>query len=208
MTKKEIQHTLLGILLLAALSESTWLYEMKVRFDWVSLIWLKKDLYSAWFVCMCAATAYLLPFLVKYRRIDSKVILTWLTFICLNISAYYMGDAVLKNLFSPVIEFLTFTDSLKFRLLGVFAVCLFAFGYHFITYHLIMEVRKQQAVLFFASAFLMFLLGNLTVLVIVGFGKGDSLADAVKMGYPQFWICLLLGVSGILTNLYFVDETE
>ena len=208
MTKQEIRQALTGILLLAILAEAMWLYEIVVRIGWANLAWLRKDLISPFGVCFCAATAYLLPFIVKYKQIDGKVILTWLSFICVNIAVFYIGEAVLKNLFSPLIALLSFGASLKMRLFGLFAVSIFAFGYYIITHKLIFNVRKQQLALFPLSVFLMFVLGSVTVFLIPGFGNGESIVDAVKMGYPQFWICTLLGITGILTVIYFSDEKE
>ncbi len=208
MTKEEIKQALIGILLLAFLAEAIWLYEIVVKIGWTGLEWLKRDLFSLYVVCTCAATAYIVPFIVKYRLIDGKVVLTWLSFICLNIVVFYFGETVLKKLFSPLIVFLSLGENIKIRLFGLFAVGAFAFGYYQITDKLILKVRKQQIVLFILSVVLMFVLGNITVLVLRGFGHGDSLVDAVKMGYPQFWICVLLGLSGILTIVYFDDEKE
>lgn len=206
MTKQEIRQALTGILLLAILAQALWLYEIVVRIGWANLAWLRKDLISPLGVCFCAATAYLLPFVVKYKQIDGKVILTWLSFICVNIAVFYIGEAVLKNLFSPLIALLSFGKSLKMRFFGLLAVSIFAFGYYIITHKLIFNVRKQQLALFPLSVFLMFVLGSISVFLIPGFGNGESIVDAVKMGYPQFWICLLLGVTGILTVIYFSDE--
>ena len=83
MTKQEIIKASIGILLLAMLAEAMWLYEIQVRVGWSSLDWLKKDLFSPLGIGFCAATAYLLPFMVKYQHIDGKVVLTWLSLICL-----------------------------------------------------------------------------------------------------------------------------
>jgi hypothetical protein len=208
MTKQEIKQTLFGVVLLAILAEAMWLYEMQVRLDWASLTWLRKDLFSPMGIAFCAALAYLLPFLVKYREVNGKVVLTLLTFVCLNIAVFYFGEAVLKSLFSRMIQLLSFGQSLKMRLFGLIAVGLFAFGYFQITDKLILPVRKQQLILFILSAFFMFILGNITVFFIHGFGNGDKLVDAVKMGYPQFWICILMGLSGIFTLVYFTKEEE
>ncbi len=206
MTKKEWAYTITGILLLAMLAEALWLHEIVVRIGWASLLWLKEDLISPIAICFCAGTAYILPFIIKYKQLDGKVILTWLSFVFLNIAVYYFGEAVLKNLFSRVIVYLSLGANIKMRFFGLFAVGLFAFGYHLITRHLIMQVSKQQTVLFLISAFLMFVLGILTAVFIPGFGQSAMLADAVKMGYPQFWICMLLGASGILTITHFAEE--
>jgi hypothetical protein len=206
MTKKEWVWSLLGILVLAILSEALWLYEIVVRIGWGSLLWLKEDLFSPIAICFCAGTAYILPFIIKYKQIDSKVILTWLSFVFLNITAFYFGEAVLKNLFSAIIASLSLAANIRMRLFGLSAVGIFAFGYHFMTTHLIMKVRKQQAALFLISVFLMFVLGIATVIFIPGYGYNSNLTDAVKMGYPQFWICILLGLSGALTMVYFSDD--
>lgn len=208
MTKQEIKQALIGIFLLAILAEVLWLYEIVVRIGWVGIEWLKQELYSVWGICLCAATAYILPLIIKYKLIDGKVILTWLSLICLNIAVFYFGETVLRKLFSPLIALLSFGESLKIRLFGLFAVSVFAFGYYQITDKLILKVRKQQVILFLLSVVLMFILGNMTVFVIRGFGQGSSLVDAVKMGYPQFWICILLGLSSILTIKYFSEEDE
>ena len=208
MTKEEIKQAVIGIFLLAILAEAIWLYEIIAQIGWVGLEWLKRDLFSPFVICTCAATAYIVPFIVKYRLIDGKVILTWLSLVCLNFSLFYFGEIVLRKLFSPLIALLSFGESITIRLFGLFAVASFAFGYYQITDKLIIKVRKQQVVLFILSAVLMFILGNITVFIIRGFGHGDSLVDAVKMGYPQFWICILLGLSSILTILYFDDEKE
>ena len=97
MTKKELVVSIAGILLLAILSEVMWLYEISVKIGWASLLWLKEDLFSPIGICFCAGTAYILPFLVKHKQIDGKVILTWLSFIFLNITVFYFGEAVLKK---------------------------------------------------------------------------------------------------------------
>ena len=206
MTKEEIKQALIGILLLAILAQAIWLYEIVVKIGWTGIEWLKRELFSPWGVSVCAATAYILPFIVKYKLIDSKVILTWLSLICINIAVFYFGEIVLKKLFSPLITLLSFGESIKIRLFGLFAVGFFTFGYNQITDNLILKVRKQQVVLFLLAIFLMFILGSMTVFVLRGFGQGSSLVDAVKMGYPQFWICILLGLSSILTIMYFSDE--
>ena len=206
MTKKEIIQSSIGILLLAMLAETIWLYEIVVRIGWTSLGWLEKDLFSPFAVCFCAATAYILPFLIKYKHIDGKVILTWLSFIFINITVFYMGDAVLKSLFSRFSMALSIADNLKMRLLGLLAVGIFSFGYYFVTNELIIKVCKQQVALFILIVFFMFVLCVVTVSVFDGFGHATGFTEAIKMGYPQFWVCVLLGVSGILTNMYFSEE--
>jgi hypothetical protein len=96
MTKQEIIKTAVGVLLMAMLAEAMWLYEIQVKIGWAGLIWLRKDLFSPLGAAFCAATAYLLPFLVKYKQVNGKVLLTWLSLICLNIAVFYFAETVFK----------------------------------------------------------------------------------------------------------------
>jgi hypothetical protein len=40
-------------------------------------------------------------------------------------------------------------------------------------------------------------LSLITILLIPGFGHQTGWIDAVKMGYPVFWVTVLLGVAGV-----------
>ena len=208
MNRVELRHAIISIVLLAVLCEAVWLYEIVVNIGWSGLNWLKKDLFSPYVICFLTATAYLLPFWLKYKVIDVKVILTLLTLFSINAAAYLCTDSILKIMSLPVSVSMTEGEMTKIRLVRMLVFLIFSFGHYFVTDKLVTEVDKRLTALFMLNSVLMFVLGIITAFFIRGFGNGYSLADAVKMGYPQFWICILMGLSGVFAVVRFSDENK
>ncbi len=84
----------------------------------------------------------------------------------------------------------------------------FSIGYYLVTHYLIVNMPKTFAAVFATSEVLMFLLAIITVYFIRGFGPNYDLIDAIKMGYPQFWVCILLGLSGVFIIAKNAEQEE
>jgi MFS family permease len=205
LTPQQLKHSLITIFLLAILSLAIWLYEIVAKIGWASLDWLNQDLFSPYLLCFFVAVAYIHPFWVRYRNIDGKLILTTLTLFILNISVFLLSDVVLRTIFSRL-GFLQ-SSSYKFNT-SMGLILLFGLGYFFITDKLIFKIKAKYALLFLACPFLMFVFGVTTNFFIRGFATSWGLVDAVKMGFPQFWICVLIGVLGIYISSLYDENTE
>ena len=190
MTKEERHFAIIAIGVLAILSQSIWLFEINVKIGWQGAAWLKRDLYAPFFICFFASMAYIFPFWVRYRKLDTRLILTVLTFYMINLSCYLLSDVVYNGM--------QLQSTALLQVLGLFVFTIFAGGYYYVTNELIMPIKKRFAFLFASCVLLMFVLSNVSVFFFRGFGSGTQWIDAVKMGYPFFWIAILLGVSGIL----------
>ena len=189
MNREERQLALKIIICLAILSQALWLLELTVRIGWKGFAWLKADLLSPFLIGLLAALAYITPFWVRYRHIDTRIILTVLTFYMINLSCYLLSDILFKGLqihSTPLLQ-----------ILRILIFIIFIGGYYHVTNELIMPIKKHMAVLFILCTVFMYVLSLISVLFIKGFGTGTQWIDAVKMGYPQLWICVLLGFSGI-----------
>jgi hypothetical protein len=194
MTKIELKQSLFIILSLAVTSIAIWLFEMTKIIGWSSVDWLQADLISPYFICFLAAVCFMTPIVMKYRKIDGKIILTFLTLSLINIVAFFLAETFLKGIFN---QLSFFSEKSGLYLLGIVTFIGFAASYYFVTHHLIVNMPKSFVFVFASSEILMFLLAMITAYFIRGFGKTSYIADAVKMGYPQFWICILLGLSGV-----------
>jgi hypothetical protein len=196
MNREERQIALKIIICLAILSQALWLLEITVRIGWKGLAWLNTDLVSPFLIGLFAALAYISPFWVRYRQIDARIILTVLTFYMINLSCYLLSDVLFKSMQVQSTFFLQVLRTLIFFI--------FIGGYYYVTNELIMPVKKHLAALFLLCIIFMYVLSLISVFIIKGFGTGTQWVDALKMGYPQLWICLLLGFSGI----YLVKNAE
>ena len=196
MTREERQVALKTIISLAILSQALWLVEVTVRIGWKGLAWLNADLISPFLIGLFAALAYITPFWVRYRQIDTRIVLTVLTFYMINLSCFLLSDILFKSLQTHSTPLL--------QVLRLLIFIIFSGGYYYVTNELIMPIKKRLAALFVLCTFFMYLLSLISVFILKGFGTGTKWIDAVKMGYPQLWLCVLLGFSGI----YLVKNQE
>ena len=196
MTKLELRQSIIIIISFAILSEALWLGEIVGKIGWAGTAWLKGNLYSPFLICLFASTAYMVPFWVSYRKIDGRLILTLLTFYMINLSCYLLSDVVFKGLHHNPTAFL--------QILRIIIVAIFIGGYYYVTSELILPLKKEYALIFAICLAFMGILSLATVFILRGFGTSYGFVDAVKMGYPQFWVCILLGLSG----LFFVSKNN
>jgi hypothetical protein len=194
MTKIELKQSLFIILSLAVTSIVIWLFEMTKVVGWSSLDWLQADLISPYVICCLAAICFMTPIVLKYRKIDSKIILTFLTLSLINIATFFLAETFLKGVFNRISFF---SEKNSFYALGLITFVGFALSYYVVTHYLIVNMPKLFVFVFATSEILMFLLAMITAYFIRGYGNNGYIADAVKMGYPQFWICILLGLCGV-----------
>jgi hypothetical protein len=205
MTKIEQKQSLLIIVSLAVLSLVAWLIEMTKVIGWSSLNWLQADLLSPYLICCLAAVCFMTPIVFKYQKIDSKIILTGLSLALTNVIAFFLADTFLKGIFNHLGFF---GESGSFYVLGTVIFIGFALSYYFITHYLIVNMPKFFISIFAISEIMMFVLAKITAYFIRGFGNDHHIVDAIKMGYPQFWICVLLGLCGILVMSKNVSTSE
>lgn len=189
MTKEERRFAMVAIATFAFLSQTIWLIEIVLKIGWHGTAWLKQDLYSPILISLFAAMAYITPFWVRYRKVDRRIILTLLVFYMINVSCYLLAHVLFSGLQSQSTPLL--------KVLGILIFILFAGGYYYVTNELIMPIKKRFATLFALSEVLMFVLSMVSIFIIKGFGRGGQWVDAVKMGYPAFWITLFLGLSAV-----------
>jgi hypothetical protein len=205
MTKIALKQSLLIILALAVTSIASWLFEMTKVVGWSSLDWLQADLVSPYLICCLAAVCFMTPIVLKYQKIDSKIVLTFLSLSLVNIIAFFLAETFLKGVFNRLSFF---GEDSNFYFLGIVTFIGFAVSYYFITHYLIVNMPKLFILLFATSEVLMFVLAMITAYFIRGFGNNSYIADAVKMGYPQFWICILLGLCGVFILSRNVETSE
>ena len=78
--------------------------------------------------------------------------------------------------------------------------------FHNVTSRWLVRVKQLQIILL--AILSVYPLCVFTVKMFPGYGNGNNFVDAVKMGYPYFWIVLLMGLCGIVSNLYLIDKTK
>lgn len=197
MDSKKLKITLALIVTAAIACWGAWIIEIKFIVGWEGLQWLLAELISPYFICFLVALCYIIPFGVEYGKIDSKFTLTFLSLFMLNITAYLLAEVTFKTLYTPTITSVSKTELGFLRVVHLSVFILFPLGYYFITHRLIMEISKKAIAVFMLSEALMFILGVITNFFFKGYANTYGLIDSIKMGYPQLWVCILMGLAGI-----------
>lgn len=197
MTKRIIELLLPVLLSLAAWG--LWLYEINYVKGWYGLTWLDGSLFSPYYITALVVLSFLLPFILNKIRetrffISAFVLLYIISWIC-----YVGGKLVCYEMYARFVG--SYPGELRALFISsalLFLAC--GLGYRFVTHKLITPLQKRKAVYLSFSLILVIPLSLLTVYLFPGFGDGKDWIDAVKMGYPVFWVTIILGYSGYLLS--------
>ncbi len=189
--------TLLLIMLLAVLSNALWLLEVLFVSGWEGIAWLSLRLhYGALAAALCAVFAYLLPFRTLRNAAWANLGIAALEIYPAALIAFFLAKTLLFSLYTRFYGYLN--SNLLLLLLGL-VVLLISFSIHFVTKGQLHRVRWGHGFFVAAGIVTVVPLSMLSVQMLPGFGTGITFVDAVKMGYPFFWIVVMMGLLGIRT---------
>lgn len=197
MDNKKLKTTLILIVASAVVCWAAWIIEIKFVVGWEGIQWLLAELISPYLVCFLVALCYMIPFGIEYGKIDPKILLTFLSLFTLNVTTYLLAEVTFKTLYTPSVTNISKTELGFLRFVHLAITVLFPLGYYFITHQLIMKISQKAIAVFMLCEALMFVLGVITNFIFKGYANTYGLIDSIKMGYPQFWICILMGLAGI-----------
>lgn len=175
--------------LLGLLAWGIWLYEIVHVVGWMSLDWLTLPLYSVYIVTGITVASYLAPILL-WSKAKWYVMLACIVGMYLAAyGGYYLGRMMFTQLYAGVTDSKHVLDvwALFFIVLMVSAVFFFLKQYFLFK-------SGQFHVLTLMAVFISVIPASLaTIEWFPGFGNSVGFVDAVKMGYPMFWVNLMLG---------------
>ena len=196
------------ILSLGLCAIALWLWELYSHSGWPGLQWVRESYWSVYFILFFTVFAYLFPFRHLKERSPWDLLLPGLVLYTVSLVAFHLAKAILFTLFSP------FGATMGFRLLIFLILVIFftSYGFYLVTQQQIMKVRGRQIMLFMIIITSTVPLSLLTVKLYNGPAAGSytSFIDAVKVGYPFFWIVIGMGLASIYSQLYLgrVPEKE
>lgn len=201
MTTGRIWISLIIIFVFSILGLGLWLYEIVEIKTWFGLNWLSEPLYSPFLAALFAVFAFMTPFIVNKQLTIKKALVSISILYTINIICFQIGKQLCFEMYSRFFWFSeTTSNTLLIPIKGLFLFIFLGFAYWLTTYKLIKENKKIN--LFFITVLLLLTipLSLLTIQINTGFGSGTNWVDAVKMGYPIFWISMLLGFSGLIIS--------
>ena len=172
------------------LSWAAWLAEIVYGIGWKSLDWLWEELASVYFVTALAVMSYLSPILLFSRQTPwTTILLCFSGMYISSLAGFFGAKNVFFTLYSkiPPSEHIGLVWSLFFITLGVAAAFFYLKQIYLFKSHSLHVLTLMFVFLSVIPASI------ITVDWLPGLGNASSFVDAVKMGYPVFWINVLLG---------------
>lgn len=193
---------MLFIFFLAIAGNCLWLYEIVMIKGWHGLNWISKGLlYSPYLITLSFVFAYIIPFIfTKYISIKKSFFIIFILYV---ISAFYFEVAVNVNcsfLFGRCPRTLFNSNRIFFLLFlpSIFILPFFGRIYWYITNRFIKKNKKSNRHIILILSLLTIPSSLLTIQMNSGYSSGKDWIDAIKMGYPIFWITMFIGLSGII----------
>jgi hypothetical protein len=196
-TTRNIFTTVIIIFLLSAMGTSLWLYEILKIKGWYSLNWLNEQLYSPYIAALIAVVAFITPFIINKQPLTKKIIFAAILLYSVSIICFEVGKQLCYTLYCRFC-FWTTKDIILIFLISFMLFPFLGLFYWLVTHKFIKKNKKTN--ILFISLFLLSVipLSLVTIKINTGFGNGTDWVDAVKMGYPIFWITMLLGFTGMV----------
>ncbi len=195
-TAREVLQTVVLILFLAGTANTLWLAEVIWMTGWEGLSWLWQPQYSAYTGVALAVSAYLLPFILIGKVTGPRLWISAVELFFSGVVAFLIARNILYGLYGGM-AVLTISPNLLYLMLAAL-LALAAGSFYLTTQRRLARTGISYYFWLFAALGAPVALSLLTVQVFPGLGSGATLADAVKMGYPLFWIVLCLGAVSLL----------
>lgn len=193
--------SLIIIFVFSILGLGLWLYDIVEIKTWFGLNWLSEPLYSPFLAALFSVLAFMTPFFVNKQLTIKKALVSIIILYTINIICFQIGKQLCFEMYSRFFWFSeTTSTTLLIPIKGVFLFIFLGFAYWLTTYKLIKENKKINIVFIMALLLLAIPLSLLTIQINPGFGSGTGWVDSVKMGYPIFWVSMLLGFSGLIIS--------
>ncbi len=193
------------ILLLALSANALWLSEIFLVRGGGGIDWAFPTHYSVFVIALLAVIAYLLPFRFIRSAAYSQLIRSAAEIYPVTLIAFFLSKTIFFSLYSG---FYGYLSPNLFRLLLVLLVLLVSFSIHFVTRRNLHRIRWGHGFFVAAGIITVVPLSILTVRFFSGFGEGRTFVDAIKMGYPYFWIVGMMGLLGTRTALWGVVQEQ
>lgn len=200
---------LLLIIPLALTANILWLYEIVRMIGWDGTQWVRQEHFSIFIINGLAIFAYFFPIWQnpevrdRFKNKTNILIVALILLYSCTMTSYYIAKWFL------LASRWYFAMNPHF---GVLLALILLVGtpmlFHWISHKFFFPIVKKQIIALILGIMLTFYLSCLSIDYYSGYGSGKNLVDAIKMGYPFFWIVLMMGGIGIATNRWWLLTEE
>lgn len=180
-----------AVLALAFVSLGLWLFEVVAVKGWGSLQWVHGFPWASLPVCLCVSVSTLIPVLRRARPSGGRVAVFLLAAAVISLVSF----VITRDWFVASRWFPASSRGKSVLLSPILSVALTSVGLHALIRALLTRISAAGMFFFAAALVLVNVLSFLTILAFPALNGARDFVHAVKMGYPVFWVNVLLAAS-------------
>ena len=175
--------------LFGAVSILLWLAEIIHLVGWIGIEWIVKDLKSVYIITLLAVLSYILPILILSNVKPRNVIISILLLYLFSLLGYFATKEIFRQLFDKI----GYDTHVLYVWLLIFEVTLIAAIFYYVKQYFLLKSERFHLMTIVAVFISIIPASLISIEWIKGFASTESFVDSVKMGYPVFWLNVLLG---------------
>lgn len=168
----------------------SWLAELIYVVGWEGEKWGTAYLNTVYLICFFVVLSYLSPVLIFVKVKFKNFIITFTILYISSILAYYIAKKLFIELYHKMPE----DKHVIYVWLLIVLVTVVAFVFFYIKQMLLYKSDRFHVMTLVAVFISVVPASLITLEWIKGFVSTESFIDAVKMGYPIFWLNIFLGL--------------
>ncbi len=191
---------LLLALFIGILCNFLWLYEILSIKSWVGLNWLNGYMNSVFLIIPLTVSTYVLSMRLLKRISIKNILFAILILSFISFISFELARRVLYIVHSKffVLSYSQLSSILLISTGILVPNLIFSIGYYYVTNKFLIKTAKRTILLFLGTVILCIAFSLLSIKLVSGYGSGHNFIDSVKMGYPVFWLNILLCVSAVI----------
>jgi hypothetical protein len=175
--------------LLGTVSVLLWLSEIIHLIGWFGIEWIVVDLKSVYIITLFAVLSYVLPILIFIKVKTGKVFLSIVLLYIFSLLGYFATKEIFRQLFDKI----GYDTHVLYVWLLIFDVTLIAAIFYYTKQYFLFKSERFHLMTIVAVFISIIPASLISIEWLRGFASTESFVDSVKMGYPVFWLNVLLG---------------
>lgn len=175
--------------ILGILSVTIWILEIRYFIGWDGIEWILFDMKSVYLVALFSVLSFVLPPVIIGYSNSKRALIAALILYVFSIFAFFLSKQIFRQLYLKIGE----KDHVIYVWLLIFLVTITA-AIFYLTKDIFLFKSEKFHIMTIVAVFISIVPASMiTIEWFRGFAVTESFVEAVKMGYPIFWLNILLG---------------
>jgi hypothetical protein len=181
---------LLVPILLGIASLAMWLTEIRVYIGWEGIEWIRRDLKSVYIITLFIVLSYVLPVVIISKPKWFNSLISIVLLYVFSLISYFVSKWIFKQLYTKMGD----ETHVVYVWYLILVVTIVAGIFYYLKQFLLFKSEIFHVMTIIAVFISIVPASLITIEWVKGFSVIESFVEAVKMGYPIFWLNVLMGL--------------